>query len=102
MKKKNKIVAQLIGFLIGAVGGFFAVTFLPSLGLKNILIGIIVLVLGLVFHVFIHELGHLIAGKMSGYSFVSIRFFNFAIVNKNGKLISKKFKVVGTDRKSVV
>ena len=96
MKNKNKIVALLIGFLIGSIGGFFAVIFLPTLGLKNILVGIIVLVLGIVFHVFIHELGHLIAGRMSGYGFVSIRFFNFTIINKNGKLIRKKFKIVGT------
>ena len=96
MAKKNKIIAPLIGFFIGAIGGFFGIIFLPSLELQEILTGIIILVLGVVFHVFIHELGHLIAGKMSGYGFVSIRFFSFAIVNKNGKLISKKFKVVGT------
>ena len=97
MTKKSKTAVQLlISFLVGAIGGFFAIAFLPSLELQNILAGIILLVLGIVFHIFIHELGHLIAGKMSGYSFVSIRFFNFAIVNKNGKLISKKFKVVGT------
>lgn len=86
----------MIGFLIGAVGGFFAVIFLPSLELKNILAGVILLVFGVVFHIFIHELGHLIAGKMSGYGFVSIRFFNFIIVNKDGKLIRKKFKLAGT------
>ena len=96
MTKKNKIAAQLTGFLIGAVGGFFAITFLPSLGLQNILAGLTLLVLGFIFHIFIHEFGHLIAGKMSGYGFVSIRFFNFTIVNKDGKLIRKKFKVVGT------
>jgi len=96
MTKKNKIVAHLIGALIGAVGGFCSIIFLPSLELQNILTGIIILVFGIVFHIFVHELGHLIAGKMSGYGFVSIRFFNFTIINKDGKLTSKKFNVVGT------
>ena len=50
MTKKSKIVLQMIGFLIGAVGGFFAVIFLPSLELKNILAGVILLVFGVVFH----------------------------------------------------
>ena len=87
---------QLIGFLIGAIGGFLAIIFLPSLKPQNILAGVIILVLGFVFHIFIHELGHLVAGRMSGYGFVSIRFFNFIIVNKGGKLIRKKFKIAGT------
>jgi len=96
MTKKGKIAMQLVGFLIGAGGGFTVVMLLPTLDISNILAGVVILVLGFVFHVFIHEIGHLVAGIMSGYGFVSIRFFNFVIIKKDGKLTRKKFKVADT------
>jgi len=50
---------------------------------------------GLVLHIFLHETGHLIAGKISGYSFVSIRFFNVIFIKKDGEWHRKKFNIVG-------
>ena len=96
MTKKSKIATHVTGFVVGLVGGYTFIALLPALNLQTLLAGFIVFVLGFVVHVFIHELGHLVAGRMSGYGFVSIRFFNLTIVKKDGKLTRKKFKVVGT------
>ena len=102
MKKKKfskiaeALIMTVIGFLIGAAVGAAAVSFLPSLGIKNIIVGFTTLLLGFILHVFIHEFGHLVAGKMSGYGFVSIRFFNIIFIKKDAQLIRKKFNIAGT------
>ncbi len=44
---------------------------------------------GCVSGVIVHELGHLAAGLISGYEFVSIRFFNLKAVGINKRLILK-------------
>lgn len=46
--------------------------------------------------IFIHELGHLIFGLMTGYGFASFSFFSFVIVKINGKFKSKRMSLVGT------
>ncbi|MCH5298644.1 MAG: hypothetical protein J1E96_02665 [Ruminococcus sp.] len=46
--------------------------------------------------IFIHELGHLVFGLMTGYGFASFRFFSFVIVKINGKFKSKRMTLVGT------
>lgn len=43
-------------------------------------------------HVILHETGHLLFGKLSGYQFVSFRVFGQTLVKQNGKLVRKKFK----------
>ena len=46
--------------------------------------------IGAWFQVFLHELGHLIAGKLSGYKFVSFSVGRFTIIRENGKLVRKR------------
>lgn len=48
------------------------------------------LLVGIFFHLIIHEVGHLIAGSMSGYGFVSFSIANLTIANNDGKLVRKK------------
>ena len=47
-------------------------------------------------HIVIHESGHLIFGRLSGYSFSSFRIGSFMILKENGKLVSKQLKIAGT------
>lgn len=47
-------------------------------------------------HIYIHEIGHLIFGLLTGYKFVSIRFFNLMFKKENGKIRIKKFNLAGT------
>lgn len=52
--------------------------------------------IALVLHIFIHEIGHLIFGLLTGYKFCSIRFFNIMFIKINGKVRIKKFSLKGT------
>ena len=101
MKKKfKKFFPHIIGFIIGAIGGVLLVFILPPIEHGGIFLlqffaAAVLLVLGFVLHIFAHELGHLVAGKMSGYGFVSIRFFNVIFIKKEDKITRKKFNMVG-------
>jgi hypothetical protein len=46
-------------------------------------------------HIILHETGHLIAGKMSGYKFLSFRILMFTLIKKDGKYSWKKFGFPG-------
>ena len=46
--------------------------------------------------IFIHELGHLVFGLLTGYGFASFRFFSFVLVKINGKFKSKRMTLAGT------
>lgn len=61
-----------------------------------VLCGVLALLLAVVVLVPIHELGHLVCGRLSGYRFVSFRIFNFTFIKENGRLKVKKFAVAGT------
>jgi hypothetical protein len=96
----KKFMPHIISFLIGVIGMSAVLSLPPLFGLQEGAVSIIIwlLILGIYFvlHIFIHEFGHLVAGKMSGYDFVSIRFFNVMFIKEDGKLLRKKFNVVGT------
>lgn len=47
-------------------------------------------------HIIIHELGHLVFGLVSGYSFCSFRIFSFMWIKTDGKVQFKRLSVVGT------
>ena len=94
--KIKKLLPYLIVFLTGAVGGFCIIVVTPEVGLVMMLAGIICLGICFILHVFIHEAGHLVAGKISGYGFVSIRFFDLMFIRKDGKMIRKKYRIAGT------
>lgn len=47
-------------------------------------------------HIILHEGGHLVAGLMSGYKFVSFRIGSFTLIRNNEKLQIKKFSIAGT------
>ena len=95
IKKIKSAIQWTLLFLLGGAGGALVAVFMPPSPL-GLLAWFVVLVVGIILHVFVHEVGHLIAGKMSGYDFVSIRFFNLTFIKKDGKLIRKKFKILGT------
>ncbi|MBR3833073.1 MAG: M50 family metallopeptidase [Lachnospiraceae bacterium] len=87
--------------LAGAFGGMAMVKVLPKdapnwqefLGVLLVMITFVVI---LVIQIFIHEVGHMVCGLMSGYEFISIRFFGFMIMKENGKLVRKKHSIAGT------
>ena len=106
MKKLlSKLAPALAGICAGLLIGYFGArslgVFIPaqaSLWQSLLIYGIILAaaMLSLFLHILVHEAGHLAMGLLCGYRFVSFRVFNFTIVRDKGKLVRKKFKLVGT------
>ncbi|MCL2109543.1 MAG: M50 family metallopeptidase [Oscillospiraceae bacterium] len=68
-----------------------------SLGilLVSLLPAIASLFIGLVLHIILHEAGHLIAGLLSGYKFISFTVGNIMVIKENGRLKIKRFSIAG-------
>lgn len=66
---------------------------------NNIFLNIIIILLSMfvsaLFHIFFHEFGHLVCGKISGYSFVSFRVGNIIIIKEKDKIKLKRFYIPG-------
>ena len=54
------------------------------------------LLLASILSIVIHETGHLVAGLLTGYKFVSFRFFNWTLIRKDGHLRCRNFELDGT------
>ncbi len=72
-----------------------------SLGWTNSFLEVLVIfisvVLVYIFHIIIHEAGHLVAGLMTGYKFVSFRVGPIVLIkNMEGKFKFKRMTVLGT------
>lgn len=113
MKQAVKIIGSLI---IGAAFGFGIATLFviltTDLTLQEflekfnnvqllemagvVLFSVLSFLLSLLLHVIFHEGGHLLAGLLTGYRFVSFRIFNITFINSGGKIAVKRFKIAGT------
>ncbi|MGX7244210.1 hypothetical protein ACWOC1_05115 [Enterococcus quebecensis] len=100
MKKSVKKVASiLIMALFGGVIGYSGSYLIGSnrLSIWDAVIFLFALLVSFNLHVIIHEAGHGIFGKLSGYKMVSYRIFSFMwIWQKDGKVVLRRFKVPGT------
>ncbi|MCL2368602.1 MAG: hypothetical protein FWC72_06370 [Oscillospiraceae bacterium] len=94
------VLAVVIGFFFGEILFGPIIDFVSGVeGSASLLrlVGLVVVAVAfLVLHIILHEAGHLLMGKLSGYRFVSFRVYSLMIVNENGKLKRKKFHVTGT------
>ena len=105
LKDKNKLWISLkkicfFGFkvLMGFLIGYLASTILPKTPILNyldkglssadvpIIISFLFIVIGLFINVNVHEFGHFIFGKLSGYKLMSYRFSIFSWENQNAKM----------------
>ena len=57
---------------------------------------LIAVVIAFVLNIVIHEGGHLVAGLLTGYRFVSFRFLNWTLIRQGGHLHWRKFELAGT------
>ena len=86
------ILASMATGVALAWGNFrFAIDSLPKL---LFLLG--ALYVAMVFHVIIHEAGHLVFGLLTGYKFCSFRIFSFMWLQEEGKLKLKRHSLAGT------
>lgn len=102
MKKKVKKVGSiLISLGLGGIGGYFGGYLIAKnnldLSVLDILIFVFALILSYILHIIIHEAGHGIFGKLTGYKMVSYRIFSFMWVwQTNGGVAYRRFNVPGT------
>ena len=100
---KDKILGGLnILIMLGAFMYIGARSASVSLGWTDSFCGLFIPLLSaaLVYaiHLVLHETGHLVAGLMTGYKFVSFRIGSIIIIkNKEGKIEFKRMTVLGTE-----
>jgi len=85
--------------VMAGVGYYIILALADPPGLWTFVYGIVYMAMifvTFIFHIIAHEGGHCIAGLLSGYEFTSFRIFNIMIVKRNGRLIRKKFHLMGT------
>lgn len=87
-------VCAVIGFWIGYHAAMTD-TDIKWLLIRAGLILISIAIFGFL-HIVIHEVGHLIAGKVSGYHFSFFRIANWAIVKEQHQYRMAKFSIAGT------
>ena len=57
---------------------------------------LIAVMIAFILSVVLHEGGHLVAGLLTGYRFVSFRFLNWTIIRRNGRLQWGNYELAGT------
>jgi len=98
MNKKFLVIAIIVGALLGFLAGMLNIQ-LSDFGLsfEGLLITLVSFVVLMVLHIALHEAGHLIAGLMSGYKFVSYRLMNLMwMKHEDGTIRLHKFSLAGT------
>ncbi len=102
----------LIGSLIGLIGagaivvifkGVSVSDYMESLvssdwreGLQVMGFMVLWMIVSSVLHIIIHEGGHLVAGLLTGYRFVSFRVFSLTLVKIDGHFRFRRFSIGGT------
>lgn len=84
MAKKRKwnatTLLQLFTFIffaaLGGFSAFFELRYFGQITLRYYFYSVAIIVTSLLLHVFLHEIGHILAGLASGYEFIMFRFFN--------------------------
>ena len=97
-KLKRKWLNTIIGIIVctvfgGIMGVLIANYFEPWLQSDSIFIELlkfyglfILIIIGYMVQIIIHEAGHLIFGLLTGYTFVSFRIGSLTIIKEDGKL----------------
>lgn len=93
------LVVPIISLLEGeslsaAFGKIFSLDFLPVL--DKIGLALLALIICFYLQVIIHEGGHLVAGLLTGYKFVSFRVLNWTLIRQNGRLHWRNYELAGT------
>ena len=109
-KKKKKIqwqqyISVLFFMMIGAICGFLMITYIESTigdgadlseNLFTLVSLFVFMYVGFFLHIIIHEGGHLIFGKLSGYTLSSFRIGSFMWLKENDTICFRRFSLSGT------
>lgn len=105
--RKDKLGSYIFVLISGAIGGLCAVfggDYVDSLftkqnlgtGLLSLAILLIVLYCSIFIQIIIHEGGHYLFGKLTGYEFISFRIGKWMFMRIDGRIQTKKFSIRGT------
>lgn len=101
---RSKLLGILVFVILGFTCGFYSGIYIYKVGAKAatgnvfpMFIWLIVCIyLAMLFQIIIHEGGHFIFGKISGYQFIFFRVGSIMLLKNKGKYQLKKFKIAGT------
>ncbi|MGT2925980.1 M50 family metallopeptidase [Streptococcus cuniculipharyngis] len=99
MKKHlSSILVMILSGLMGFYGTHFvsSIIYWSKLSFDWPVLTLIYLVLAFVLQIALHELGHLFFGWLTGYGFVSYRFFNLMWQQVDGKIKFFRYSIPGT------
>lgn len=103
--KLGNVIMTIILLVIGGICGFYAGELMFKTSSKSDNIGLDILKLAgflvciyltIYIQIIIHEGGHYIFGRLTGYKFVSFRIGKWMLVRAKSKFKLKKFHIVGT------
>lgn len=106
-KLRNSNFLPIVFFMIiGGMSGFFGIKIITTrleymdksmgVGIFSIALILISMYLAIFLQTIVHEGGHLIFGKLSGYKFVSFRIGRIMLISNRGKYKFKRFSLRGT------
>lgn len=108
-KTKKKIMwQQYIGMafmmLTGAICGIVMVMYIDGLSghisphkkILSLAVLFAAMYAAMIFHIIVHEAGHLLFGLLTGYKFCSFRVFSFMWIKENDRLKLKRLSLAGT------
>ncbi len=93
------IVIPIIAVIDGESVMTVARTIFTNFSLQDVahIIWILIAVLiASILSVVLHEGGHLVAGLLTGYRFVSFRYLNWTLIRRNGRLQWRNYELAGT------
>lgn len=97
-----KILRILMILILGFIVGYLVMHGIESTGIDGRQREDLLIMIGLgacaaiYIQIIVHEAGHFIAGKVSGYEFVSFRIAKYMWIKTDGKLQFKKYMLAGT------
>lgn len=101
-KKYGVMLAAIsVGVIFGILIGKYLVTASgentsPVAKIGSLAVMLVCLYLAVFLQTILHEAGHLVAGRLSGYEFSSFRIGSMMWIREEGKLRFKKLKIAGT------
>lgn len=105
---KNKKIVLMVGFILfcllfGGMMGYLIGKYSPfpkgTGGLQvamTLVLMFVCVYLSYFIHIILHEAGHVIFGKATGYKFISFRILSFLWMKENGTLRLKRYNIPGT------
>lgn len=88
--------SAIVGLVIGFISGAFLETYTIKLDLIVFITGLFAFFISYFIHILFHEVGHLIFGFLTGYTYVSFRIGSLTLIKEEGTIKRKRMNLPGT------